>query len=426
MPRSESVAPSTFGPDAGRASRRRHVVEALGLGLLLLAASGRFFYTAWRHHELVQLREVFLQYKAATLAVDFVDFGAVPRGLGGSLARLMTSDAVDAVIAFHFVGALGAAIVLALLFARLEAPVVRRVVFAVVALALMMRWGEDGGRTDLAVVALLGVATWAWQSGRLVTAALTIGIGLFIHEASVILGVPLLAACAWRDASRGALAWRRLRMPLAVLGGALAVYMALRWLPHSTNLEIATRVRERVGDNEAVDVALYFALAGVRGIQAAICANAKDPAASMHVAMGGVAIAVAALALAPWRGGNRWMILLAGLPGYLLLASVANDYARWTLFACMALWLYAISAPRGAQVVLDRRGAWVDVACLTASGVLALALVPPTRPGISRVVSPVPRVDQWIHRTPGAKPLGFAEVVERCDADWRDVLRAGR
>ena len=48
-----------------------------------------------------------LEYKAATLAVDFVDFGAVHRGLGGSLARMLTSDAVDAVVAFHFASALG-------------------------------------------------------------------------------------------------------------------------------------------------------------------------------------------------------------------------------------------------------------------------------------------------------------------------------
>jgi len=337
---------------------------------------------------------------------------------------MFTSDAVDGAIAFHFASALGVACVLALLFARFQAPVVRRVVFAVVALALMMRWGEDGGRTDLAVVALLGAATLAWHSGRIVTAALTVGLGLFIHEASVILGVPLLAAFAWRDASRGDLPWQRVRTLLVILGAILAVYFSFQWLPHSTNAEIATRVRERVGNNEAVEVALYFALAGIRGIRAAMCANAKDPAAPMHVAMGLVVIAVTALALAPWRGANRWMVLLAGLPGYLLLASVANDHARWTLYACIALWLFAISAPRAALASFDRRVALADVACLAAGCVLVLALVPATRPGISRVVSPVPRVDQWLYRSPGPKPLGFAEVVARCDPYWRDVLRA--
>jgi hypothetical protein len=33
-------------------------------------------------------------------------------------------------------------------------------------------------------------------------------------------------------------------------------------------------------------------------------------------------------------------------------------------------------------------------------------------------------VDQWLYRSPDPKPLGFAEVVERCDPYWRDVLRA--
>jgi len=418
--------PRTVGPDTERTTPRRYVAEALLLGALLLAASGRFFYTAWRSNELQLLREVFLQYKAATLAVDFADFGAVHRGLGGSLARTFTSDAVDAAIAFHFASALGAACVLALLFARFHAPVVRRVAFAVVALALMMRWGEDGGRTDLAVVALLGAATLAWLSGRLVTAALMVGLGLFIHEASVILGVPLLAAFAWRDASRGDLTWQRVRTPLVILGAVLAVYFAFPWLPHSTNAEIATRVRERVGNNDAVDVALYFALAGFRGVRAAICHNGYDPATSMHVVMGLVVIAVTALALAAWRGASRWMVLLAGLPGYLLLASVANDHARWTLFACIALWLFAISAPRAALASLNRRVALADMACLAAAGVLVLALVPATRPGISRVVSPVPRADQWLYRSSGPKPLGFAEVVARCDPNWRDVLRASR
>jgi hypothetical protein len=180
-----------------------------------------------------------------------------------------------------------------------------------------------------------------------------------------------------------------------------------------------------VGNNEAVEVALYFALAGVRGIRAAICANAKDPAASMHLAMGLVVIAVTALALAPWRGANRWMVLLAGLPGYLLLAGVANDYARWTLFACMALWLFAISAPQAALVSFDRRVALADVACLAAGWVLMLALVPATCPGISRVVSPRSACRPVaLSLALGPKPLGFAEVVARCDPYWRDVLRA--
>jgi len=237
----------------------RRYVEALLFGALLLATSGRFLYAAWRNGELARLREVFLQYKAATLAVDFVDFGAVYRGLGGSLARVLASDAIQAVVAFHFASALGVACVLALLFARFQAPVVRRLVFASVALALMMRWGEDGGRIDLAVVALLGAAALAWQSGRIVTAALTVGFGLFLHEATVILGVPLLATLAWRDASRGGLGSQGVRTLLMILGAVLAAYFALHWLPHSTNAEITARVRERVGNNEAVDVALYFA-----------------------------------------------------------------------------------------------------------------------------------------------------------------------
>ena len=414
--------PPIFGPDGSRETHRRYV-EAPLLAALLLAASARFFYTTWRNNELALLREVFLQYKAATLAVDFIDFGAVPRGLGGSLARVFTSDAVDAAIAFHFASALAVTCVLALLFARFQAPVVRRVVFAVVALALMMRWGEDGGRTDLAVVALLGAATLAWLSGRIVTAALTVGLGLFIHEASVILGVPLLAAFAWRDASRGDLAWQRVRTLLVILGAVLAVYLAFRWLPHSTNAEIVTRVRERVGNNEAVDVALYFALAGFRGVRAAMCQNAMDPAASMHVAMGLVVIAVTALALAPWRGANPWMVLLAGLPGYLLLTSVANDYARWTLFACVALWLSAILRQK-LYSLLRSQGRHGRLGVSSGSMGPGAGSVPATRPGISRVVSPVPRVDQWLYRSPGPKPLGFAEVVARCDPSWRDVLRA--
>jgi len=48
--------PRTFGPAGGRATRRRYVAEALLLGALLLAASGRFFYTAWRNNELALLR----------------------------------------------------------------------------------------------------------------------------------------------------------------------------------------------------------------------------------------------------------------------------------------------------------------------------------------------------------------------------------
>src|SRR6478735_12468495 len=117
-------------------------------------------------------------------------------------------------------------------------------------------------------------------------------------------------------------------------------------------------------------------------------------------------------------------MVLAGLPGYLLLAGVAIDYARWTLFSCMALWLFAISAPQAALASFDRKVALADAASLAAAWVLVLALVPATRPGISRVVSPVPRVDQWLYGSTGPKPVGWAEVVGRCDTTWRDVLSA--
>jgi hypothetical protein len=411
---------STEGRSLPRPASRRRAVEAGLLGVLVCLAATRFLPTAWWRGELAELLAVFLRYKAATLAVDFVDFGAVPRGLAGTLARLLASDPADAALRLHVVGAVAAATVLAALFATLRAPGVRRAAAAAVAVALALRWGGDAGRTDLLVVAVLGAATLAWTSGHRALAALAVGAGTFVHETGALFGVPLLAALAWRDGAGGRRGPQGLGAPVAVLAVCLAAYAALPWLPHAPDAAIAARVHARMGRDEAVDAALYFALAGWRGVRAAMCQNARDPLHAVHVASGLVAIALAAVALAPGRGEGRRTALLAALPGYAVLVVVANDHARWTLLACATVWLVAVSARRAASAA-PPPASRADLAGAAAAALLLLALAVPGGPDTAPVVAPVPRLDAWLARPAGPRP-GFADVIARCDADWRDVL----
>ena len=100
-----------------------------------------------------------LLYQAATLGFNYFELGAVRRGLGGSIVHLLSRDILLATVYFHLLAAAAVAAGATLVFARLTAPLATRLAFVFVALAIMLRWAEDAGRTDMAVAALLAFAT---------------------------------------------------------------------------------------------------------------------------------------------------------------------------------------------------------------------------------------------------------------------------
>ncbi len=391
---------------------------AIGLFLLLVIASSRFAMGAiWRRD--VSEAGAYVLYQAGTLAFSYFEFGAIRRGLGGSIAQLLSTDPQRATIAFHFVSAAAVAGVAVLLLRRAQASTTPASVFALVMLVIMLRWGDDGGRTDMAVAALLGGATLAFKRSRPAAAAACIAIGLFIHETAFIFGWPLLAALVLQAGGWRALSRRDRLAGTAWLLGALVVYVGMRFLPQTDVRTMVETVRGRLPPHEHVEWALYYALSGTRGVVTSICQNLSDPSYWVHPASGMVVVGLVGSALLPDHAASWRRALVAALPGFVFLSVFANDMSRWAMFASFNVWLLCVAAPVAQSTKPPGRRLALGIAA-------AIVLVPLVlyRPSIVayRIYAPSPFIEAVVRKLGGPRTPSVEEALQRCDPGWREVL----
>lgn len=383
-----------------------------------MIASARFAAHGLRHGDYADVRMQVL-YQAATLGFNYIEFGAVRRGLGGSIARLLSDDLILATITFHFLSALGVALTVVWLFRGLAAASLTRCAFAVTALVIMVRWGVDGGRTDMAVACLLGCTAIAFRRGHPALGAACVGLGLFIHESSLIFGVPLLAALVMQGGGWSRLARRQQLAGGAALALALAVYAGMGALPRADAATMVAAVRGKLIAHEHVEWAMYYALSGLRGVETSLCQNVTDPSYWVHPTSGLVVMALAGVALLG-RQRTQWTwALLAALPGFVFLCVVANDASRWAMFGCFNIWLMAASAPAPVTAVDGMGRGRLGLA-------LAIALIPlvlyqPAKIEY-RIYAPSPLIERVVRELGGARTPSVAEALERCDPSWTEVL----
>jgi hypothetical protein len=321
------------------------------------------------------------------------------------------------------------------LLARVVRPWPERAALAVLLIALMMRWAEDPGRTDIAVAALLGVAALAVLAGRPIAGALAVAVALFFHETGFVFGLPLFAGL-WLDQGRWRAIERRARVGVgAVLGFALLLYFAFDRLPRADAPTMVEVVRSHFPRHEYVDWAIYFAVSGARGVQTSLCQNAGDPTYALHVGSGLLVIAIF-IAILKRRGAPGWpAVLLVSVPPFLFLSVVANDISRWAVLAAFNVWLLCAALPGGvATGGALRQGAlpapsaarsrppsaWVWRVALA---VLLIPLIhPKTWPIEDPIFAPTPVIERLARRLGGPATPRFAEVLVRCDPGWRTVL----
>ena len=390
---------------------------ALALWLLLVGLSTRLLVSAWQRHVLLT-DESPLLYHAATLGFNYVDFGFVRRGLGGTLLHLFGENWLRGTAIFHVLAAAAVAGAACVLFARLARPWPERAAFALLLVALMMRWAEDPGRTDIAVAALLGVAALAVVAGRPVAAALAVAVGLFVHETGFVFGLPLLAGL-WLDQGRWRAMGRRAALGVgAVLGPALLLYLAFDRLPHADARTMVDVVRSHLPPHEYVDWAIYFAVSGARGVQTSLCQNAGDPTYALHVG-GGLLVIGLFIAILKRRGAPGWpAALLVSVPPFLFLSVVANDISRWAVLAAFNVWLLCAAGPCRAPNAGRGTAAW-----RVALAALVIPLIhPKTWPIEDPIFAPTPVIERLAQRLGGPATPRFADVLERCDPGWRSVL----
>lgn len=399
---------------------------AAGLAFVLLLASLRWVASSAARDDLLGDGSYML-YPGATLAFNYFEFGAVRRGLGGSLLHLTGLDLRIATLGFHVVSAAALAAAIGLLFRRIEGSRWVRAAFALTALALMARWAEDAvGRTDLAVAALLAFATLAVRAHRPVAAGLLVGSGLFIHETSMILGAPLLMALfvVQRGEADGRGRWhgREARLDAArlagVLGACLALYIGMAWLPHADTATMIAAVRAKFPPHRFVDWAIYFAVSGNRGVRTSVCQNATDPNFWLHLGSGLLLIGVIAFALGRTLAHGRRALLFAAVPAYVFLAVAANDNARWITLACFNLWLVAAVASRNGVRAARHRP--VGAAAALAFLLLTHPKAAPWSP--TPLFEASPFIERLVRKLGGPPTPTFAEALERCDPGWREAV----
>lgn len=390
-----------------------------GLFAVLLAVSARLLASALHRHVLTT-DESPLLYHAATLGFDYFEFGFIRRGLGGSLVSLLGHDRLIATALFHLLSAVGLATAAIWLLGRRPTSAANWLVPALLVVALMGRWGEDPGRTDLCIAALLGGAAAGVARRRFVAAFACVAVGLAVHENGLVFGAPLLLALLLDARRRAPLPRRPIAFGLVVLVAALGAYLLLPVLPHADRATMVSVVRSRFPLHEYVDWAIYFAVSGPRGVATSICQNLGDPTYGLHIVSGLGVIALFDTLLRSARSPSRAVVFLASVPPFLFLCGVANDLSRWTVLAALNVWLLHAVVPRADAAAERRVPKWqVVLAGLT------IALVhSKTWPIADPIFAPVPVLDRVVRQLGGPTTPRFAAALQRCDPTWREVLNA--
>ena len=402
----------------------RSRLVAWGFFVLLVALSTRLLASAVRRGVLLT-EESPLLYHAATLGFSYFDFGFVRRGLAGSIVSLLGPDRLLGTAVFHVFCAAAVAGGAATLFLHLRLRAGARGVYALLFMALMLRWAEDPGRTDLAVAALLIAAALAFQAKKLVLSCLCVGLSLGVHETGLVFGLSLLAGLLldgerWRQVPR-----RTAVAGLLVLAAFVALYGLLGMLPHADVPTMVSVVRSHFPTHEYVDWAIYFAVSGSRGVRTSICQNLGDPTYPLHVAQGLGVIAIFIALLRNRAKPSLPVALLAAVPPFLFMCAVANDLSRWTMLAALNVWLLSAAGacdPAGDADAAVRRP-WRQAALRIGAAMLVIPLIHPKTWRIQDpIFSPSPVIDHALQELGGPRTPRFRAALARCDPDWRSAL----
>lgn len=404
-------------PQTGAVRQR----EALLLWGLLLFASARLFLLHAARGELFQPTPD-LAYQTAVLAFNYFEFGAIRRGLGGSIVYLLHPDIFVGIFLFHMLSAALVAGVAACWFARLDATPLRRGCFMLVMLALMMRWAEDAGRTDMLVAATIGLAAIAVSQRRLGWAVGSLGVGLLVHETAFIFGVPLVAGLLLQPGVWTSMGTRARQRGAAVFVVSLLVYVVIAKLPHFDGATAARIAAAKFAPSEYVDWAIYFAIAGTRSLATNLCQNANDPSYWLHPTGGLLVMALVWLALGSRLPGEWASATVAALLPFAFLCVITNDISRWAMLACFNLWLLLMFAHRPVDTAAPKPRLAFAAALLLlplTSAKLGVAGTP--------IYSPSPLLERLAQKRFGAPytPM-FHTVLSRCDPTWRELFNPVR
>jgi hypothetical protein len=366
-------------------------------------------------------------YSRTVIASNYFHDGFIRRGLGGTIAMILSRDwdrSIWLFIAFSLVWAL---VPLALLVKRLaeQVPVTAAAYLAFV-LAVSPQsffgWAYDPSRTDLLIVGCLAFSVLAWLRGRRALAVLLVLLGLLAHETAVVFGLPLLAAMAWSDLRSGTITRRQAIFNFALFGAGVVVILVLQRLLGAPGPVVAAHMLQSAPpllDEPTFrlwrDIAIYMAVAGPDALRTAVCYNLELNPQYWLVFAGVLAVLALYTLILPLRRHLLVAMLVMWVPAIFMMV-IANDSGRWLKLAVVNGWLIATyHVLRGGGLDLLRTRDLLRGALLLA---LLLAMGSTRHNNVNRTFRDAATELGY------PDPVTLEEWMEHCNPRWRRYIYA--
>jgi hypothetical protein len=364
-------------------------------------------------------RPMFLDGTLVNLGFNYIQFGAVRRGLAGTIVYLSGVNLVTGAYLVYW-GSFVLFLSLAYLILAPTRVAARSLVsFLIVLAALLLFWSTDIGHTDMVAAAILAGAALAAIDGRMIAAGVCIVAGCAINEMVAIYGLPLLFALLIdEDRYKTIGLWRPGIAGVIMAGGFLAATVIMPLLPHSDPNTIVQTIRAEIPArylSRSTDHAFFFLLTSARGMRLVQCAIQHSVHYFIHPFVSAFMIALTTFSLSG-PAGRRWAApAVASVPPMLLLWLISSDMSRWTAFSILSVWIVCALRSR----VQPEHGAGRALT-QAASAVAVLILLYPSIVSLPAAYSfPSPLIG-----TVAESILGPAEIksFDDCDPTWRTVL----
>lgn len=393
--------------------------QVVGIRSLLNAA----YDAATRGTFEVPVPQSVVLYNRVVISVDYFRGGFIRRGLGGTLAYLMSPDFEKGAVLFQTLSltllCAGLSAILVLVGRRRSWPMATYMALVIgFSPQTFQLWRVDVARTDILAVAFLVWATLATICRARLVGAIILVSGYLLHETVVIYGAPLLLVLNGVDVIAARLTRRR---ALGLVVGSISVLLGIVVLQAmfspSASITGGQMIRfsptDLIEDQSALrDIAIFMATSGIRGLKDAICYNTSFNHQYGFMIISSLLILVIYIFILFLKSHLLEVGLCVLLPTSFMLV-IAMDTGRWLSFATANAWLLSASLQLASVKAHQRSGSMMF-------GVALLAMLSAMGP---TTVNAVNRVAEALSTRLGMpRPGTYESWLAECDPTWRDFV----
>jgi hypothetical protein len=362
-------------------------------------------------------------YNIVDLSINYIQFGAVRRGLSGSIVYLSGIDLAYIPFVLYAISTVSLVVASFFMLRRMTAYTVEYITFLIFLAALLLFWSTEMGKTDIVVAVILIAMGLALVDCQIVLASALLIIGVLVHEVCVIYGLPLLAAILIDNGRYKQFKWRSFAWSAAVLVAGALLYEASMILPRSSNSVIVATIESEIRliqlDPSLVPEAFYYHLGGTRAIKTAMCmVDGSNRVIQLLITLAMIALAVVSLS------GTRpakWVLpIFVSVPCIIFLWMTALDMSRWVALGILNIWIFcAIRTFASPFEHENPRLVWARVLC---AATMVPLLYPKTVYVPANYLYPSPVLEKVLETAIG-RPI--YKTQEDCDPTWRSLLSQG-